>query len=170
MPFTFAHPLYAFPLRSLKPAYFSLTGLILGSMAPDFEYFIALEPYQRIGHTHAGLLLEAVPLSVLFALLFHRIIRLPLAVHLPSIFGLDSRAYELLRPWTMNSILHWVVFVISVTIGFYSHLFVDHFTHQSGFFVERFPLLRHSFAGIPLFKIAQHSLLFGENKVLDWNR
>jgi len=158
MPFTFAHPLYAIPIRSIKPAYFSLTGLILGSMAPDFEYFIALEPHQRIGHTHAGLWLEALPLSLLIALLFHRIIRMPLVCHLPSLYRIDSRAYELLRPWSLNSLIKWVIFVISVTIGFYSHLFVDHFTHQSGFFVGQFPVLLHPVAGIPLYKIAQHSL------------
>jgi hypothetical protein len=53
LPFTFAHPSSSFPIKCIKPRYFSLVGLILGSMSPDFEYFIALEPYQIIGHIHS---------------------------------------------------------------------------------------------------------------------
>ncbi|SEP14833.1 DUF4184 family protein [Paenibacillus sp. OV219] len=55
MPFTFAHPAYALPLKFINPRYLSATGLVLGSMAPDFEYFLTLEPHQTIGHSFSGL-------------------------------------------------------------------------------------------------------------------
>lgn len=158
MPFTFAHPFYAVPLKLLKPAWFSTTGLILGSMSPDFEYFIALEPYQKIGHTHMGLLLEAIPLSILFAYLFHRIIRLPLSIHLPSVSGLDAKAVRLIKPWNFHTIGQWIVFLLSVAAGFYTHIFLDGFTHDSGFYVKQLPFLQNTLAGIPLYKIGQHSL------------
>ncbi|WP_409342982.1 DUF4184 family protein [Paenibacillus sp. MBLB4367] len=158
MPFTFAHPLYAFPLKLAAPASFSMTGLVLGSMSPDFEYFIALEPYQAIGHTHAGLLAEALPLCTLLAFLFHRVIRMPLAVHLPSSCGLDARAVQLITPWELNTLRKWIVFVLSVAAGFYSHVLLDGFTHSGGAFVGRLPLLKDTLAGIPLYKIGQHSL------------
>ncbi|WP_240482010.1 DUF4184 family protein [Flavobacterium psychrophilum] len=39
MPFTFSHPAIILPLRYLPRQWFSLTGLIIGSLTPDFEYF-----------------------------------------------------------------------------------------------------------------------------------
>ncbi|WP_161631200.1 DUF4184 family protein [Paenibacillus pinihumi] len=158
MPFTFSHPLYAAPLKSLKPAYFSLTGLILGSMSPDFEYFIMLEPYQSIGHTVSGLLLQAIPLSVVLAFCFHYLIKAPLAAHLPAWLNLDQRAQRLIQPWGMQSFRAWMIFIISVIIGFYSHIVVDAFTHASGYFVVRMDGLQQAVLGLPIFKWLQYSL------------
>ena len=160
MPFTFAHPLYAAPLKLLKPKYVSLTGIILGSMSPDFEYFIMLEPYQSIGHTSIGLLLQAFPLSILFAFIFHFIIKTSVASHIPSLYNLDAKVQSIVRlhHWKLNNIHSWIVFLASVAAGFYSHVLLDAFTHQSGYFVSRFIWLQAELAGIPVYKILQHSL------------
>ncbi|RIX60558.1 DUF4184 family protein [Paenibacillus nanensis] len=160
MPFTFAHPLYAAPLKLAKPGLFSLTGLTLGSMSPDFEYFIALEPYQTIGHSLTGLLFQALPLCILFALLFHHVVKRPLAEHLPSVLGLDERARRLVRlyPWEMSGGTRWFLFLLSVVIGFFSHLFVDAFTHEHGIVVTRWSLLREEVLGMPVYKLLQHGL------------
>lgn len=158
MPFTFAHPLYAAPLKRIMPAWLSLTGLILGSMSPDFEYFIALEPYQSIGHTAKGLWLQAVPLSVLFAFLFHKLIKPQLARHLPAALELDRRACGLVREWRVRGARDWLVFLVSVIVGFYSHLLLDAFTHRTGVFVVKLPLLSEAVLGTPFYKLLQHSL------------
>ncbi|WP_434297574.1 DUF4184 family protein [Clostridium sporogenes] len=42
MPFTFSHPAIVLHLEKKWNKYFSFTALILGSMSPDFEYFIYL--------------------------------------------------------------------------------------------------------------------------------
>lgn len=159
MPFTFSHPIFALPLKRLHPKSFSTTGLVLGSMAPDFEYFLLLEPYRSIGHTAAGLLVQAVPLSVLFAFLFHRLVKRQLAVHLPSIWNLDQRAFQLLKDWKLQSGKDWIVFIGSVIIGFVTHIVVDGFTHAHAFFVERLPFLRETAVlGLPLYKTLQYGL------------
>ncbi|WP_166242989.1 DUF4184 family protein [Paenibacillus turpanensis] len=159
MPFTFAHPLYAAPVKRLFPRWISLTGIILGSMSPDFEYFIALEPYQSIGHTTKGLFLQAIPLSILFAFLFHYFIKRPLARNLPSVFGLDRRAYALILPWKIGGLREALVFLTSVTLGFYSHIGIDAFTHQSGGFVTQFPILQQRvLPDLPGYKLLQYSL------------
>jgi len=157
MPFTFAHPLFIWPIKYLKPKYISLTGLILGSMSPDFEYFIALEPYQTIGHTHMGLLLQALPLSVILLLLLQVVMR-PFSLHLPSVFDLDMKSIQLIRYFNYRSVMSWMVFLVSVVAGFYSHIFIDAFTHQSGYFVQQFSILQSSFVGLPLYKWLQYSL------------
>ncbi len=43
MPFTFAHPAAVLPFMKKQSKYISVTALILGSMAPDFEYFYILD-------------------------------------------------------------------------------------------------------------------------------
>ncbi|WP_340003991.1 DUF4184 family protein [Paenibacillus sp. FSL K6-0276] len=162
MPFTFAHPIFALPFKYVKPKYFSATGLILGSMSPDFEYFIMLEPYQSIGHSVTGLFLQAIPLCVIIALIFHFIIKEILVLHLPSNYNIDQRAYNTLSKWSLNS-KGWVVFSLSVIIGFLTHVFIDGFTHFNGYFVELYPPLRDLMIyNFPLYKILQHSFsVFG---------
>ncbi|WP_262496247.1 DUF4184 family protein [Flavobacterium piscis] len=43
MPFTFSHPAIILPLKYLPKNWISLTGLIIGSLTPDFEYFYSNE-------------------------------------------------------------------------------------------------------------------------------
>lgn len=163
MPFTFAHPLFAYPLKYVRPRWFSMTGLVLGSMAPDFEYFLMLEPYRTIGHTPVGLLLHAIPFSVLFALLFHHVVKRSLAVHLPSLWQLDRRAALLAGDWRLRSVRAWAVFLGSIGLGFLSHLLIDACTHAGGDVVLRIPFLSEVLiAGLPVFKLLQYGLsLFG---------
>ncbi|MEK4351985.1 DUF4184 family protein [Paenibacillus sp. FSL R5-0475] len=157
MPFTFAHPIFALPFKYVKPKYFSTTGLILGSMSPDFEYFIMLEPYQSIGHSITGLFLQAIPLCVILAVIFHVIVKEILVLHLPSNYNIDQRAYNTLSKWRLNP-KGWVVFILSVIIGFLTHVFIDGFTHFNGYFVERYSPLRDLMIyNFPLYKILQHS-------------
>lgn len=159
MPFTFSHPAYAVPLKYVLPGGLSVTGLILGSMAPDFEYFILLEPHSMIGHSLWGLLLEAIPLSLLLAYIFHYVVKGQLILHLPSTAGLNGRAYRLYGEWRLRGWRDWAGFIGSVIIGFFTHIFVDAFTHASGYFVLRYPILQESVLHrVPLYKVLQHSL------------
>lgn len=162
MPFTFAHPIFALPFKYVKPKYFSVTGLILGSMSPDFEYFLMLEPYQSIGHSIKGLIFQAIPLCVILALIFHCIVKEILVLHLPSNYSINQRVYNSLSRWR-PSFTGWIVFIISVIIGFLTHVFIDGFTHSNGYFVERYPSLREIVIyNFPLYKILQHSFsVFG---------
>lgn len=168
MPFTFAHPIFALPFKYVKPKYFSVTGLILGSMSPDFEYFIMLEPYQSIGHSVRGLLLQAIPLCVILAVIFHSIVKESLVLHLPSNYNIDQRAYNTLSRWGLKS-TGWIVFIISVIIGFLTHVFIDGFTHFNGYFVERYSPLRDLMIyNLPLYKIFQHSFSVSGLLLLTW--
>ncbi|MFS1514807.1 DUF4184 family protein [Chengkuizengella sp. SCS-71B] len=158
MPFTFSHPLYAIPLKWIQPKYFCVTGLVLGSMSPDFEYFIALEPYRTIGHSLTGLIVQAIPLSILFAFIFHKIIVKTLSLHLPSFYNLDMRSYQVFHSWQLNTFRKWLVFLTSVVIGFFSHIFIDAFTHTSGYFVLKFSFLSNIINEMSVYKLLQHTL------------
>lgn len=159
MPFTFAHPAYAFPIKFISPKWFSVTGLVLGSMAPDFEYFPALEPHRTIGHSFSGLVVQVIPLCILFAYLFHIFVKESLVLHMPSAFSLNRRAYNLLGSWGLRSIRDLMVYIVSVSIGFLSHVAVDAFTHEGGYMVRQLTML-HTIVvlDLPAYKILQHSL------------
>jgi hypothetical protein len=159
MPFTFAHPTFAFPLKYISPKYYSLTGLILGSMAPDFEYFYHLEPYQSIGHSIWGLFIQVIPICILLAVIFHYIVKESLALHLPSLFNLNQRAYYILGEWKLNSFNAWIIFLSSVIVGFISHVTLDAFTHTGGLFVVHFSFLRKVIMfNLPIYKMLQYGL------------
>ncbi|MGQ7887336.1 DUF4184 family protein [Paenibacillus sp. WC2504] len=159
MPFTFSHPAFAFPLKFINPRWFSTTGLVLGSMAPDFEYFLTLEPHQAIGHSFTGLFLQGIPLCLLFAYLFHFYVKESLVLHLPSILEINRRGYDLLLSWGLYTFRDWFVYILSVIIGFLSHITLDAFTHESGYMVRNLIILQNIVVGnLPVFKILQHTL------------
>jgi len=159
MPFTFAHPTYAFPFKFINPRWFSLTGLVLGSMAPDFEYFLALEPHRTDGHSFSGLVVQVIPLCILFAYLYHTWVKESLVLHLPSALGLNRRAYSLLSTWSLRTLRDWMIYILSVSIGFLSHIVVDAFTHEGGYMVQQLTVLQSIvILDLPVYKILQHSL------------
>lgn len=108
------------------------------------------------------LFLQAIPLCVIFAVLFHTIVKEILVLHLPSNYSIDQRAYNSLSKWSLN-LKEWVLFIISVIIGFITHVFIDGFTHSNGYFVMKYSPLRDTVINnFPLYKILQHSFsLFG---------
>ncbi|WP_021880047.1 DUF4184 family protein [Paenibacillus sp. P22] len=159
MPFTFSHPLYAAPLRRLAPA-LSLSGLVLGSMIPDMEYFIAMNSYRSIGHSLTGFIGMGIPLSLAFLSAWENILKPVLPKLLPSLGGVDRYAETLLgrRDNTPASAAGWALLLVSLFIGFWSHLFVDGMTHTNGWLVARHHSLYRIEAGLPLYKWLQYGL------------
>lgn len=133
MPFTLAHPSILYPLRWINKKYISLTGLVLGSLAPDFEYFIWMSPDSYLSHSIRGIYLFDLPVTFLFAFLFHIIIKRPLFTHFPFF-----KNKYLMPPYDYAAYLkkNWAVFTLSALVGIVSHLFWDGFTHAQGHFVR----------------------------------
>ena len=160
MPFTFSHPAIVLPLTFLPRQWFSLTGLVIGSLTPDFEYFIRMRIQSNYSHTISGLFWFDLPLGIILAFIFHNIVRDSLFVNLPKF--LKSRFYNFMRfEWNNYFKNNWFIIIISILIGASSHLFWDSFTHDHGYFVRTIPQLTNSidFFGnhVPVLKIVQHS-------------
>ncbi|MCM3745923.1 DUF4184 family protein [Paenibacillus pasadenensis] len=159
MPFTFSHPLFAIPLKKLVPR-LSVTGLALGSMSPDMEYFIAMEPYRSIGHYWQGFLLLGVPVSIAAAAAFYRILLPLLPRLLPAAGSLDRYAADRAESAINRSpsgVSGWLWFFMSLYIGYLTHLFMDGMTHTYGWLVLRYPeLLYQQTAGIKLYSWLQY--------------
>lgn len=159
MPLTFAHPAAVLPFIRTKP-YFHFTALVLGSMAPDYEYFLRGRPAGEIGHTFTGFFMYNLPLVVLMYLLYRYVIYPPFYAHLPdrlqSVFMIGKQS----RDHHMSRSLSFIVFLYSAIIGMITHVVWDSFTHQGGFMVLQWTSLQQSISivsyDIPVYKIMQH--------------
>lgn len=160
MPFTFSHPAIILPLKYLPKNYFSLTGLIIGSLTPDFEYFIRMKVQSNYSHTFYGIFWFDLPLAILLSFIFHNIVRNSLFSNSPNI--IKSRVLFFSKfNWNNYFKENWIIVLISIIIGIASHLFWDGFTHNHGYFVEHISSLKNSFSffgnEIPIWKITQHA-------------
>ncbi|MCM3716601.1 DUF4184 family protein [Halalkalibacter oceani] len=154
MPLTFAHPAAVLPF-SRKSKYVNFLAMVLGSMAPDFEYFLHGRPYGEIGHTAYGFFAFNLPMVIIVYLVYVTFIHKTLHRHLPSF--LQEAAPEK-APSTKP--LQAIVFIYSALFGMLTHVVWDSFTHLGGFIVTRLSFLTYSFQlfgfSIPVFKLLQH--------------
>lgn len=65
MPFTTAYIAVILPLKKYCPHVLSISSLAIGSMAPDFEYFIRMTLYGYYGHTLIGIFIFDIPLGLI---------------------------------------------------------------------------------------------------------
>lgn len=160
MPFTFSHPAIVLPLTFFPRQWFSLTGLVIGGLTPDFEYFLRMRIKSNYSHTIDGLFWFDIPLGLLLAFIFHNIIRDSLFDNLPVFIKSRFLAFRQFD-WYGHFKRNWIVVTISILIGAASHIFWDSFTHDHGYFVQIISILQNSvdFLGkqIPILKILQHS-------------
>lgn len=140
MPFTFSHPALILPL--LRLPYVSVSGLIAGSMAPDFEYFLRMTLVGRHGHTLPGLFYFDLPMSLIMVFVYHLLVKIPLVHNLPPFLNRRLRKFNAFQ-WLPYFKKNWIVVIISILIGSGSHIFWDGFTHNGGYFVEQFPELHN---------------------------
>lgn len=158
MPFTPAHPAIVLPF--IKRKYFSATGLIIGSVSPDFEYFFKASVSGVHGHTIAGLFYFDLPIVFLFSIVFHLLIKESLIANLPSFL---QRRFQPLKELNFKNYLaaNFFIFSISALLGAGSHIFWDGFTHNGKFFVDNLPIYKDvyfPFQGVkyPLWYALQH--------------
>jgi Domain of unknown function (DUF4184) len=143
MPLTFSHPALVLPAKYLPAKWVSMTGLIVGSVTPDFEYFIRMKVESYFSHTWTGMFWFDFPLALLLTFIYHFIVRNSFISNLPVF--LRSRLSPYLHFNWMNYFKHHFFQVcICILIGIASHIFWDGFTHPHGDFVKIIPFLKES--------------------------
>jgi len=135
MPFTFSHPAIVLPATLLPKRTYSLTGLIIGSITPDFEYFIRMKDFARYSHTWSGIFWFDLPLGIILAFIYHQIVRDSLLANLPTSIQIRLSQYSKFN-WLKYFKRNWMLVIISLIMGSFSHLFWDSFTHSNGYFYE----------------------------------
>lgn len=133
MGMTAAHPLAVLPLRRWR---LDTTCLVIGSMAPDFEYFLRVKLVSTVSHTLAGLFYFCIPITVIGAWLFHRVLKEPLLRVAPMRTRFAALAE---RPWPTQP---WPYLVLSAAIGAFTHLVWDGITHGGGYGPRHIAALR----------------------------
>ncbi|WFD09812.1 DUF4184 family protein [Tepidibacter hydrothermalis] len=163
MPFTFAHPSIVLPFGFKQTKYLDFTALIIGTMAPDFEYFIHFRPIQIVGHTFLGQFYFNLPIIFIIAYIYHYILKKPIISNLPKPYCNRYR-YLIKRYWRINSLSKFIVFCYSAILGALTHIVWDGFTHKTGIFVKNIGLLSEYIDilnfKIPIYKILQHGSTF----------
>lgn len=158
MPLTFAHPAAVLPF-SRNSKYVNFLALVLGSMSPDFEYFLRGKPSGEIGHTFIGLVTFNLPVVAVVYLIYQTYIHRTLFNHLP-LFLQDTYSEKRDSSKTLNT----VVFLYSALFGMLTHIVWDSFTHINGFMVNKLSVLTYTFQvfdrNIPVYKYLQHGSTF----------
>jgi uncharacterized protein DUF4184 len=145
MPFTLSHAAAALPFRRSR---LIMSAVVIGSFAPDFEYFIPFQHHSNFGHTLPGAFFLDLPLSLLVLWFFHRYAKEPLAACLPA----SARARLELGPriLSINSPSRLALLVFSIFVGIATHIFWDSFTHPGYWISDHLPFLS-LYVSLPLF-------------------
>jgi hypothetical protein len=151
VPLTPAHAAAVVPLCRWRP-YFWASPLVVGSMSPDFAYYVF--PPQRLrhfGHTAAGLVLFCIPVGLVVLYVFHRFLKRRLVVLLPrplrDKLWPHCGSFPLLPPRR----LAWVCFLLF--LGAVTHVAWDAVTHEDSWAFRGVPQIRSvlfTVAGQPL--------------------
>ena len=150
MPFTLAHPAAALPIWSASRRRLRLAALVIGSMTPDYEFFLHLNAVGRFAHTVPGLFVVCLPAGWLSLWLYDRFGRRGAQRLLPSAWRLPSRPAGPDRP---------VATSCALLLGATSHVVWDAFTHADGWGVGVLPALTKTVTigtlTVPWFRVLQ---------------
>jgi hypothetical protein len=170
MPFTLAHPAAALPFRKTGLV---ISAVVIGSMAPDFEYFLRMAPQGRFGHTLLGLVIFTLPLALAVLWLFHRSAKFAMVKLLPTCV---QQRIICATDFPFGNARRFALLVLSVLAGALTHIVWDSFTHNQSWLVEYWPLLRKTVViswltprSLPVWKVLQHlSTLIGMGILAAW--
>lgn len=169
MPFTLAHGAAALPFQRCRLV---PSALLVGTFAPDFEYFIRLSPDDRFGHTLVGSLILTLPLALLVLWLFHAYVKPPLTRLMPD--AVQRRLAADVESFHFGGASRFALIIASILLGIATHLVWDSFTHSGTWLYYHWPLLseqvRLAVVGlVPFYKLFQHaSTMIGIGALSIW--
>jgi hypothetical protein len=140
VPFTLAHGAAALPFRRF---HLVLSALLVGTLAPDFEYFLRLSPDDGFGRTLVGTFALTLPLALLVLWLFHTFVKRPVAGLLPD--AIQRRLTNHVPEFTFRGPVRFALIVNSILLGIVTHLVWDSFTHANTWPYRHWPVLRRQF-------------------------
>jgi membrane-bound metal-dependent hydrolase YbcI (DUF457 family) len=154
VPFTFAHPAAAIPLLRSLGRYGVLSALVIGSLTPDFSYFLPLGIRRSQSHSLGGLFWFCMPAGLVAYVVFQRVLARPVAELLPA--PLRMRLLPILdaRPHAP-----WRAVLVSLFIGATTHVAWDAFTHAGAPIVRVSRSLRFHLVTISDYPISVYTVL-----------
>jgi Domain of unknown function (DUF4184) len=163
MPFTAAHPMAVLPfVRWRRCLRLDPTCLVIGSMVPDFEYFLRAEQLSTISHTFRGLWLWDLPVTLILGVLVHGIVKWPMLLVAPA--AVTRRAARALgAPWRARwSAAAVASCIASAVLGSATHIAWDSFTHAKGWGTRHLhalttPIRIPGYGTMVLHRVLQHA-------------
>jgi uncharacterized protein DUF4184 len=137
MPFTLSHAAASLPFRRLKPVW---PALVIGTFAPDLQYFILLSDEDRGGHYFPEVLLFTLPVALLVLWLFESIVKGPVIELLPS--AVQRRLQDRAERLSFSGWRQFALIVFWTVVGITTHLGWDQFTHSYSELAMRWDVLR----------------------------
>jgi hypothetical protein len=155
MPFTVSHAAAAYPFRRTRLVW---SALIVGTMAPDFEYFVHLALEGRHGHSLTGVFLVTLPLALATLWLFHRFVKNAFIGLMPD--ALERRLTSYRGKFLFGGARRFALIVASILVGVLTHLAWDSFTHDNSPLVEHWDVMQRPVHVLvrtwPLYKLLQY--------------
>ena len=124
MPFTLSHAAAALPFRRFKPIW---PALVIGTFAPDIQYFIWISDEDRSGHHFPGILLFTFPAALLLLWVFEWCVKGPVMELLPD--TIQRRLHDKTEPLSFRGGRRFASIVLWIVIGIATHVVWDSFTH-----------------------------------------
>jgi hypothetical protein len=165
MPFTTSHAAAVLPfLRTPLPA----SALVIGSMAPDFPFFVPVGP-GLVTHTAVAIGTTDVALGAFGWLLWHGLLSRPALWAAPR--AVRARLAEVplgVRP-RLPDARSVLLTALALAVGSATHVLWDEFTHARRWGPERLPALYETWGLMPGYRWLQYgSSLLGALIVLAW--
>jgi hypothetical protein len=161
MPFTISHMAAVLPFSRPLARWRLLSAAVIGSMVPDFGWFLPWRPARFETHSLDALLTFCLPVGLASYWLFQFLMLRPIMELLPP--GAYARWHWSEAPADYRSVKQWVLAACGILAGAITHLVWDAFTHEGGRGVRMLPILEE-----PVAHINGH-LLSGVHLVQDLN-
>jgi hypothetical protein len=137
VPFTISHAAAALPLRRLGKIRLPLAAVIIGSMSPDYSYFVPWGFESLETHSLFGLFVFCWPVSLALWILFVRVLEPPTTALLPEHWRTRFPPSD--RDISRRGL---ALASAAVLLGAVTHVVWDSFTHGRTVVTEVFPALR----------------------------
>jgi hypothetical protein len=164
MPFTISHAAAVLPFARPLARWRVLSAAIIGSMVPDFGWFLPWRPARFETHSADALLTFCLPVGLAAYWLFQRLIKTPVMELLPP--GAYSRWRASAEPADYTSVKQWVLAACGVLAGALTHLVWDAFTHEGARGLRMIPALEDPAVEINGHRVAGIHLLQDANSLI----
>ncbi|MGA2398308.1 MAG: DUF4184 family protein [Steroidobacteraceae bacterium] len=161
MPFTISHAAAVLPFTRPLARWRLLSAAVIGSMAPDFGWFLPWRTARFETHGLDALLTFCLPVGLATYWLFQLLMRRPIMELLPP--GAYARWRWSETPADYRSGKQWIWAGCGILAGAVTHLVWDAFTHEGGRGVRMLPILEE-----PVAHVSGH-VLTGVHLVQDLN-
>lgn len=130
MPFTFAHTGYILPVKKKWSSHLSTTGLVFGSLAPDYDILFRFSEnrFHLFQYDLFSILFYIYPLALLSVFFFHLTCQSVLSVNLPPVIQKKVSSFL-----SINIIpefkSHFIKISFSIILAVFLHLLLDIMCH-----------------------------------------